>query len=283
MATPEQSKAAPSVLVELLCGAFGGTLGCLLVYPLDTIKTRVQAGVYPSASSCIRATHAKEGLAGFYRGFSTPFVSQPLYIGAAFGGLALGKNAYAYARPLERDRSQGEQLVVSGACAGLACSTVVTPFERLKVLLQSATGGRQSPLRTLRHAVAQEGAGTLFRGWGACMLREVPGCMVWFGTFEWTSTYLREQRGFDRPSAVLAGGVAAAGALWTTCMPFERIKTLQQSTLASSGGVAAVAARLLRTAGPAGFFVGLSTVLVRGVLIDVVQFSAADALRQQLE
>ena len=30
-------------------------------------------------------------LQGFYRGFSTVFVAQPIYIGAAFGGLELGK------------------------------------------------------------------------------------------------------------------------------------------------------------------------------------------------
>lgn len=123
-----------SVVSELACGAFGGTTAALLTYPLDTTKARVQAGVFPTVSACVRETLRREGVRGFYRGCSTPVVSQPLYIGSAFGGMEAGRAFYdAHLKPTDpgsRRVEWLERLVFAGTCAGVSCATVVTGVQR---------------------------------------------------------------------------------------------------------------------------------------------------------
>ena len=74
-----------SVSSELVCGAVGGSVGALVVHPIDTVKTRLQAG--QPVSGFVR----RYGAAGLYRGIGVPLISQPMYIGAALGGLQAGR------------------------------------------------------------------------------------------------------------------------------------------------------------------------------------------------
>ena len=48
-----------------------------------------------------------------------------------------------------------------------------------------------------------------------------------------------------------------------------------------AGSALAIATRVLRHEGVAGFYLGLLPVLARNLLIDVIQWSAADAIRQR--
>ena len=88
---------------------------------------------------------------------------------------------------------------------------------------------------------------------------------------------------FASAAGFVAGGEAAAIVHWTLMMPMECVKTIQQASVSSSETAAAVAARVFRTSGVAGFFVGFSAVLARGCSMDVIQFSAADWLRVKLD
>ena len=49
-----------SVAKEISCGAFAGTLGVSAVYPLDTVKTRLQAGMFSTMHDCVTSTWRKE-------------------------------------------------------------------------------------------------------------------------------------------------------------------------------------------------------------------------------
>ena len=64
-----------SVGSELACGAFGGLVAALATHPLDTIKTRMRSSATRvSAIACFRATVAREGVKGLYRGIAVPVV-----------------------------------------------------------------------------------------------------------------------------------------------------------------------------------------------------------------
>lgn len=268
----------------------GGTLGALVTYPIDTIKTRVQTGMFQSASSAIRTTLKQEGIAGFYRGFAIPIFSQPLYMGGAFGGLELGRylfDTFVWSRPCRGEDPTGRniaQLLVAGSISGVCAATAVTPGDRLKVLAQSQSTGRQTVRHMINNVWHHGGLRSLYRGWGACLSREVPGCIIWFGAYEATSSYLINIWAVPRPAAVMCGGVSAALTFWLTCMPLDRIKTLQQASVAEEGrsSMPQLIRRIARTQGFGGFFRGLRPILARAMIIDVVQFSTADHIRQML-
>ncbi|KAH9791549.1 mitochondrial substrate carrier family protein [Citrus sinensis] len=64
----------PGPLVQLGCGTFSGALGATCVYPLQVVRTRMQAqrmnteGAYAGMSDVFKRTFKSEGLRGFYKG-----------------------------------------------------------------------------------------------------------------------------------------------------------------------------------------------------------------------
>ena len=270
---------AEQVAIELLCGGLGGQLAAACVHPLDVLKTRAQAGMAWNVRSIVKS----EGLRGFYRGVTVPLVSQPLYIGTAFAGYELGNQLWdAHARPHLRSGSLNDvlRLFFAGALGGAVCATCVTPFERLKVRMQSQTGVPLGPLRTARDLCARGGLPALFAGLGATIAREVPGTIIWFAAYDIAMRRLREWH-TPRPLAVVGGGLTAGLAFTMSTLPLERIKTIQQASAGGAGSALAIATRVLRHEGVAGFYLGLLPVLTRNLLMDVIQWSAADAIRQR--
>lgn len=64
----------PGPLVQLGCGTFSGALGATCVYPLQVVRTRMQAqrmnadSAYTGMSDVFKRTFKSEGLRGFYKG-----------------------------------------------------------------------------------------------------------------------------------------------------------------------------------------------------------------------
>lgn len=68
-------KEEPGVLALLAFGSFSGSVGASIVYPLNLIRTRLQASgtpahptIYKNFFDAAYQTYAKEGILGFYRG-----------------------------------------------------------------------------------------------------------------------------------------------------------------------------------------------------------------------
>jgi len=267
---------------ELLCGAVGGAVAALTTHPLDTIKTRVQAGLSPGALQCVSHMLRHEGVGGLFRGISIPIVSQPLYIGSAFAGAAIGREMWDRLGA-RRDVPGGAvaRAVFSGMFGGVCCAVAVTPFERLKVLMQAQSGPSRGLSSTIASLYRQRGPAALFVGLQATLVREIPGTLVWLGAFDLASGSAHG-RGFDRDTSVLVGAVAAAVAFWTMALPVDTIKTMQQASSTGSSSARLLARRVWQTHGLGGFYAGVVPVFTRGLLLDIMQFSAADQVRRRL-
>lgn len=273
-----------SPVEELLCGGVGGALAVACTYPLDTVKTRIQAGLSADIGLLLRT----EGLAGLYRGVSLPIVSQPLYIGGCFAGVAFGRQLYdaliaPYAGGGGEDGGSMQRFLLAASLGGIVCATAVTPFEGLKVLMQSQSTQSTNAVALARQLLRSGGVSRLFNGLGATIARELPGTIIWFGTFETASRVFESGWKLPRAVAVVGGGICAGTAFWLSTLPIDRIKVLQQANRAGAQQNAwALARRVMRTEGLRGFYAGLGPTLARGLALDVIQFSAADALRRHL-
>lgn len=123
-----------------VAGAVAGVLSRIVVFPSDTVKVRMQLQgtgsappLYNSTLHAFKTILGREGLGGFYRGFSAiAFGVIPANM-TYFGGYELAKRVVPEAWGLRRD-------MAVGAVAQLAAGVVFTPIDVIKERMQVGDG-----------------------------------------------------------------------------------------------------------------------------------------------
>lgn len=84
-------KDEPGVLAVLAFGSISGSVGATMVYPLNLVRTRLQASGssghperYTGIADVIRKTYGRDGWRGFYRGL-VPTLAKVRFLRAALG------------------------------------------------------------------------------------------------------------------------------------------------------------------------------------------------------
>jgi hypothetical protein len=142
---------------QFIYGYLSGMAGIIVSHPFDTLKTNIQE------NKPIPRT-----LRGLYSGIGPPMIGVGLEKSVVFG---VYYNTIKYT----------DSPFISGALSGLSASFVVTPFERIKILLQTS----QKIERSMFHR------SFLFQGLSATLYRETPGFGIYFSTYQYLKdTYL---------------------------------------------------------------------------------------------
>lgn len=268
-------------LKSFLSGWAGG-LGILAVgHPFDTVKTIMQnapKGQYANSMACVKTLIQQDGPLGLYKGVTAPMAG----IGTVF---AIYFVAYDSCERLVRsvkglDPSKPLSMVdvmICGGSTGVFGSLVLGPAELIKVRQQTA---RQNGLDgSFKAALAQ---GSLTRGMGATMMRDVPGSMAWFGAYELTKQTLCDDP--KKPSvvqALVAGGMGGLG-MWSFAIPLDAVKTKVQAASTSMGFLAG--ARLIYSElGFAGFYRGIGPALLRAFPANAACFAAKEMTQSSLD
>ncbi|KAH8168928.1 mitochondrial carrier protein [Sarocladium implicatum] len=254
----------------LLAGALAGTTVDLSLFPLDTLKTRLQssAGFFPSG-----------GFSGIYRGVGSALVgSAP---GAAFFfctyEAAKGVLGPRFINPALNGGSDvaGEAMthMVAASLGEVAACAVRVPTEVVKQRAQAGHHGGSSsaalrailtsgsPLRVWRE---------LYRGWTITIFREVPFTVIQFPLWEAMKRWSRNRRAGttgdkqvpqsagDVPAfesaayGSVAGGIAAA---LTTPLDVLKTRVMLSKERLSMG---TILTRMIRDEGWRPFFSGLA-------------------------
>ncbi|KAM3443264.1 hypothetical protein MY4824_000567 [Beauveria thailandica] len=260
-----ESQPAP-FRTALIAGAVAGTTVDLSLFPLDTLKTRLQSSAGFFASG---------GFAGIYRGIGSAVVgSAP---GAAFF-FCTYESAKHYLGPrigAASGASIGSDALVQMMAASLgevAACAVRVPTEVVKQRAQAGQHGGSSA-RALRAILRSPGGipsvwRELYRGWGITVFREVPFTVIQFPLWEGMKAWRRRQRqrqggsGSGTTSQVTAaesglfGSVAGAVAAAATT-PLDVLKTRVMLS-PERVSVAAVFGRMAREEGVRPFFAGVA-------------------------
>lgn len=258
---------SPPFQSALLAGALAGTTVDLSLFPLDTLKTRLQssAGFFPSG-----------GFSGIYRGIGSALVgSAP---GAAFffctyetAKSVLGKRIRG-----SNDDDKGKGWVpadvvthmLASSLGEIAACSVRVPTEVVKQRAQAGLHGGSSA-RALGHILGRYSAPggsvaavwrELYRGWGITVFREVPFTVIQFPLWEAMKAWGRRRRGDGRDVSAgesalygsLAGGVAAAA---TTPLDVLKTRVMLAKERVSVGDVLR---RMARDEGVRPFFAGIA-------------------------
>ena len=249
----------------LIASSISSVLSTSVAFPLDSIKTRMQAYHYKNITDCVQQTYKTEGLRGFWRGCMAPLFSVTLVRTSSF--TIYQKAKYKYSDAIGRFTGSDEPLVVvnrpgslptlstiacfgaAGATAGSIISFVACPFELTKLSAQISTlmansnhsslddpAIKQSYLKkgtfkTAKNIVKNRGLLGLYSGYRLHLMRDTMGTTIYFATYESTKQLIVKFQKSESPTSPLA--VATAGGLcgivsWACTYPIDTAKTLYQ-------------------------------------------------------
>ena len=184
----------PPFQTALLAGALAGTTVDLSLFPLDTLKTRLQSSAGFFASG---------GFRGIYRGVGSAVVgSAP---GAAFFFVTYEScKSFFRTSPLLASASHKNNQVLSHMASAslgeIAACAIRVPTEVIKQRAQAGQHGGSS-LSSLTAILSQRGTigltgvwRELYRGWGITVMREVPFTVLQFPLWEALKAWGRERR-----------------------------------------------------------------------------------------
>lgn len=272
-------------IASVIAGSVGGVVGVAVSFPLDTIKTKTQVmGSLPlstkkgedpaSRVNILKATrmiYRAEGLKGFYHGCRPMMTGQALIKAISFTVNAL---VLAALLPYSAYVSHVVLLLMAACTAGLVSSFVVSPVERIKVMMQA--NGKVYTIGTgcIRAVAAKEGwFGMFSRGLRTTMAREVPSDGVYFALYgSLSQTHLADYFGASAP---LIFGAIAGCASWCPVYPIDRVKTIVQNTEGGSKVCSwQIATDVYRKGGIIAFYDGFGAQMLRAAVFHSMTFFA---------
>lgn len=255
-------------------GAISGMTGVLLSHPIDTIKTNIQKNGGILNKSEINSFFK------LYRGILSPLLGVGFEKSIVFGTYTYMKQYWmnrAVRLGLTKSSNFSKdyklptyQIALSGGIAGLTASMVVSPYERIKILLQSGNHLNKSNFQIR----------SLFSGLSMTFTREIPGFMIYFSTYENLKYYNFTSlgRNIDPSHAFIYGGMSGALS-WLFIYPQDRIKTMIQSSNSASNKTCITTLwKQISQNGITGLYRGFSFALARGILLHSGTFAMMEYL-----
>lgn len=296
-----------SALKSFVSGGVGGACAVLTGHPFDLVKVRMQTSATNANMSVfgmIRTTLTKEGIPGIYRGVSAPLMATTPMFATSFWSYDIGKRMVQYFSPKEQDDEEEKpysfsilQCCVAGGLSAIPTTLIMAPSERLKCLLQVdaniiESGGKPkyTGLWDCALQVYKEGGmQSLFKGTGATLLRDIPGSIAWFGTYELAKKAIMKFQKIDpesgslSPIAVLCAGGLAGMACWAVSIPPDVLKSrFQTAPPGKYTGILHVYKDLMKNEGPAALFTGLRPAMIRAFPANAACFLGMEVARKNL-
>jgi len=287
-----------NVAGNLAAGATAGMAVEAALYPIDTIKTRLQlAASGGGIRSLLAAGGGKALYAGVWGNLAGVAPASAIFMGVYE---PTKKIVSARAREAASRKSDGKNIdryeflgpLVAGAAAGLASSVVRVPTEVVKQRLQAGQFGGRSAVAAVKGILAKEGLKGMFAGYGSFLLRDLPFDAIEFVAYEQLkSAYertLRMRPGDQRRERANAAEVsaigAAAGALTgvvTTPLDVLKTRLMTQGTVGGKySGVVDCARQIARDEGVGALFRGWEPRVLWIGLGGCVFFSALEAAKR---
>ncbi|GAV76878.1 Mito_carr domain-containing protein [Cephalotus follicularis] len=218
----------------MIAGSIAGCTEHLAMFPVDTLKTRMQAlggagparptGVHQALTSILKL----EGPAVLYRG-----------IGAM--GLGAGPAHAVYFSVYETckeylsggDPNNSVAHAVSGVCATVTSDAVLTPMDVVKQRLQLKSSPYKGVVDCVRRVMVEEGVGAFYVSYRTTVVMNAPFTAVHFATYEAAKRGLvgvaDPETASDERLVVHATAGAVAGALAAAVTtPLDVVKTQLQ-------------------------------------------------------
>ncbi|KAL6938158.1 S-adenosylmethionine transporter [Hanseniaspora osmophila] len=176
------------MMISLLSGACAGTSTDLAFFPIDTIKTRLQAkggffhnggykGIYRGLGSCVIASAPSASL------FFVTYDSMKTFLKKKYG----------------KDNDRGNYTLihmVSSSLGEISACLVRVPAEVIKQKTQTTVGSTSwKTFTSILHSSASwnDLRLNLYRGWSTTIMREIPFTCIQFPLYEYLKAYWKSK------------------------------------------------------------------------------------------
>lgn len=210
----------PNWLRIVLAASIGDAMGSLWLTPSEVVKSKTQAGIYPTPAATIRSL-AATGPLSFYQGYiaavarDVPFRAIQMllydqcrriyvrYFKSRHNSISTSTTSgIAELTPLEN--------LVVGAIAGTITAVVTTPLDVIRTRMMSQPPGANAVYRNafdcVAKTVSKEGPQALLLGLGPRALMLGPATAVFFVTYEACKSFFR----FRSPLSSLANSSSSS-------------------------------------------------------------------------
>lgn len=218
--------------VKLVVGAVAGVVGTTCIYPIDMVKTRLQATgkgtsvSYSGPLDCVRKIVSTEGgVPALYRGLI------PNLIGVTpEKAIKLAVNEFIRERLENEDGSTPLQYeILAGGGAGVCQVIATNPMEMVKIRMQMQAMLPELERKSTIEVVKALGIKGLYQGTVSTLMRDVPFSLLFFpGYANLMALFADKKTGKNSIGSTLAAG-CLAGALASGCVtPADVVKTRLQ-------------------------------------------------------
>ncbi|KAK3019335.1 hypothetical protein RJ639_003866 [Escallonia herrerae] len=216
----------------MIAGSIAGMVEHMAMFPVDLIKTRMQAlgscpmktaGVRQAVGSILRS----EGPAGLYRGIGAMGLGAGPAHAVYFSVYEVCKKAFSGGKPNNAVAHAG-----AGVCATVASDAVFTPMDVVKQRLQLSSSPYKGVADCLKTVLKEEGIGAFYASYKTTVLMNAPFTAVHFATYEAAKRALIEvspdSASEERVIVHATAGAAAGASAAAVTMPFDVVKTQLQ-------------------------------------------------------
>ncbi|KAI4353448.1 hypothetical protein L6164_002397 [Bauhinia variegata] len=217
----------------MIAGSIAGLVEHMAMFPVDTLKTRMQVlsgscsvqpiGVRQALGSILKL----EGAAGLYRGIGAMGLGAGPAHAVYFSVYEFCKEALSGGDP-----NNSAAHAVSGVCATLTSDAVFTPMDMVKQRLQLKGSPYRGVVDCVRRVLMEEGMGAFYASYRTTVVMNAPFTAVQFATYEAVKRALMEvspESAEEERLVVHATAGAAAGALAAAVTtPLDVVKTQLQ-------------------------------------------------------
>ncbi|EFN56490.1 hypothetical protein CHLNCDRAFT_22033 [Chlorella variabilis] len=221
----------------MVAGAAAGIGEHVAMYPVDTVKTRMQALAHPgqqlhsSVVTALRNVLRREGMGGLYRGVAA------MALGAG-PSHALYFASYEAAKQLYGGNREGHHplaTAAAGATATIVNDGCMTPWDVVKQRMQVSHSPYRGVLHCAQSTFQEEGLRAFYKSYWTTLVMNVPYTALHFAAYESIKKFLvggEEEEGEEEEEEglrvqLVAGGVAGGLAAAATT-PLDVVKTRLQ-------------------------------------------------------
>ncbi|KAH7469300.1 hypothetical protein KRP22_004440 [Phytophthora ramorum] len=278
---------------NFLSGTMGGGCEAVVGYPLETVKARMQTqqsgpGAFSGPLDCLKKSLQEGGVMSLYRGASPQIFRSAMSASVMFG--LMGQYRYFYSKTLFDNANYA--LVAAGVSTGFTEGLLYTPFEVIKVRMQTLYGGtrtRISNLQCVKDVYSRNGVGGLYRGFWPTAGREMLGNATYFMAYETVRDLLLDRLVHSVPGltpesvnlrtyqSIAFSGGCAGFMYWLVVFPVDTVKSVLQADRLDKprfSGAIDCSRQLYAEGGPTRFYRGITPSLLRAFPANAVTFVA---------